>query len=537
MTSIQSTILSSSSFPQTSAPLVVKSDNSYDAVPYGSYPIAASHPDRMFAVAALFGLSPVPPESARILELGCAGGGNILPIASQFPNANCVGIELSESQCEAANIAINFSGLKNIKITQGSIADVTPELGKFDYIICHGVFSWVPEPVREAILRVSSENLSENGVVYISYNTMPGWYLRGMVRDMMLRHVHGITDTAAKTAQARALLSFLVKSSESHQSPYASYLRAEAEFLAKQPDLYLFHDHLEENNKPYFFQDFIRFASQHGLQFLGESNLATMWIGNLSAETSQKLESIQDGVASGHYMDCIVGRSFRETLLVRLGLKISRSLEPTRLSEVRYLGSFKQESKSDSTERKEYTAKNGQIIFASERPSQLAIEALSSAFPGSLTLDQIVAAMEIDVEASGGQANVNRQQTSTTLMQWALAGYIDFRFQEDRLKVNGVEKPKVCSWARSQARAGRYITNLRHELIQVSDVERQVIPLLDGTRDVMAIASEIAQKIGSGAIVVDSDALQLGRKGRELPLRIAQEMVEQFGKRGLLLFA
>ncbi len=535
MTSIQSTIHHSSSIPQTTTPQIAQSNNSYDAVPYGSYPIAASHPDRLYGVGKIFGLSPVAPENARILELGCAGGGNLLPIASQFPNASCVGIELSESQCEVANIAIQFIGLKNIKIKQGSIAEITSELGKFDYIICHGVFSWVPEEVREAILRVSSENLSENGVAYISYNTMPGWYLRGMVRDMMLRHVERITDTAAKTAQARALLSFLVKSSESHQSPYAAYLRAEAEFLAKQPDLYLFHDHLEEHNKPYFFQDFVRFASQYGLQFLGESNLATMWIGNLSAETSQKLESIQDGVASGHYMDCIVGRSFRETLLVHASQKISRSLEPTRLNDVRFLGSFQQKSTIESNCRNEYTTKNGQIIFSSERPSQLAIEALTNAFPGSLTLDQIIAAMELDVAANGERVTVNRQQTSTTLMQWVLAGYIDFRFQKDRLQVTGAKTPKVCSWARSQARAGRHITNLRHELILVSDVERQIILLLDGSRDIQSIASEIAARIRSGLIKVESEALQVGKKARELPLRVAEEMVEQFGKRGLLL--
>ncbi len=130
MTSIQSTNHSTSTFLQPNTPQLANSGNSYDAVPYGSYPIAASHPDRMFGVAKLFGLSPVPPENARILELGCAGGGNLLPIASQFPNASWVGIDLSASQCEVANIAINFIGLKNIQIKQGSIAEITSELGK-----------------------------------------------------------------------------------------------------------------------------------------------------------------------------------------------------------------------------------------------------------------------------------------------------------------------------------------------------------------------------------------------------------------------
>ncbi len=534
MTSIPSTLPTSESNLQSLVPQLAKADNSYDEVPYGSYPIAASHPDRLHAVSKLFGLNPVPPENARILELGCAGGGNLLPIASQFPNAICMGIELSEVQCEAANTAIDFVGLKNIKIKQGSIADITPELGKFDYILCHGVFSWVPESVREAILRVSAENLSSDGVVYISYNTMPGWYLRGMVRDMMLRHVEGIQDSASKIAQARAMLSFLVKSSQANKTPYAEYLRAEAAFLDKQPDLYLFHDHLEEYNKPYFFQDFIRFASRFGLQFLGESNLATMWIGNLSTETSQKLATIQDGVVSGHYMDCIVGRSFRETLLVHSGKPISRNLAPDRFDDIRFCGRFQEEPSIELNDRKEYKTQNGQTIFASEKPTQLALEALSAAFPGSLTLEQVSTAMEAGLDSSRSTATVNKQQMSTTLMQWSLAGYIDFRFQEDRFQVRGFEKPKISSWTRCQARAGRHVTNLRHELLFITDVQRHILLLLDGTRDIHAIASAIGAMIENGTIKV-TEGQPLGRKAREFPLRIAEQTVEEFGKRGLFL--
>jgi len=110
------------------------------------------------------------------LKLGCAGGGNLLPLASQFPNSTCVGFDLSQAQVDAAKVAVQFCKLSNTKIYQGSIADINETHGKFDYIICHGVFSWVPEQVREAILRVSAQNLSENGIAYISYNTMPGWY-------------------------------------------------------------------------------------------------------------------------------------------------------------------------------------------------------------------------------------------------------------------------------------------------------------------------------------------------------------------------
>ena len=536
MTSIQSTVPISASFSTPAHSHIEMADSSYDAVPYGSYPIAASHPDQLFAVGTLFGINPVPPENARILELGCAGGGNLLPIASQFPNATCVGIDLSQAQVDAAKVAVQYCRLANTSIHQGSIDDISEKHGKFDYIICHGVFSWVPEHIREAILRVSSQNLAENGIAYISYNTMPGWYQRGMIRDMMLRHVDGIKDTAAKTTQARALLAFLVKSTEFHPGPYAAYLRSEAEFLDKQPDAYLFHDHLEQHNKAYFFQDFIRFASANGLQFLGESSLSSMWAGNLSRETSQKLDSISDAVVSGHYLDCIVGRSFRQTLLVHSSKTLSRTLDPTQFDGIQFSGRFVQEPQAESTAvRKDYKTKNGQKMSTSELPTQFALEALTNAFPGSLTIDEVVNAMEAGIAASGSASSVNRPLIATELMRWVLSGYTEFRFQPDRLATKPTGNPKASSWARCQAQAGRYVTNLLHELITLTDVDRRILQLLDGSRDVKAIESEIAGMIRSGVLKPVADTIPLGKKTRELPLRIAHESLTRFGKLGLLL--
>ena len=536
MTSIQSAVPFPASFSPPIASQAEMADSTYNEVPYGSYPIAASHPDKLFAVGKLFGVNPVPPERARILELGCAGGGNLLPIASQFPNATCVGFDLSQAQVDVAKVAVQFCKLSNTKIQQGSIADINETHGKFDYIICHGVFSWVPEQVREAILRVSAQNLSENGIAYISYNTMPGWYQRGMIRDMMLRHVNGIKDAAAKTTQARALLAFLVKSTDSHSSPYAAYLKSEAEFLDKQPDAYLFHDHLEDNNKAYFFQDFIRFATPYGLQFLGESNISAMWAGNLSKETSQKLDSISDAVVSGHYLDCILGRSFRQTLLVHAGKSISRSLDPTRFEGIQFSGQFIEQPQSEAgSVRKDYKTKNGQIMFTSELPTQCALDALTDAFPGSLTIDQVIHAMEQGLVKSGSTATVNRPLIAAELMRWVLSGFADFRFQPDRLATKPIGNPKATSWARSQAQASRYVTNLIHELVVLTDVDRHIILLLDGSRDMKAIESAIAEMIRSDVIVSVTDAVPLGKKAREVPSRIAHEAVDRIGKMGLLL--
>jgi methyltransferase-like protein/2-polyprenyl-3-methyl-5-hydroxy-6-metoxy-1,4-benzoquinol methylase len=529
--------------PTTIAPSVFPIGNapsSYDAIPYASFPVAASHPDRMFSMARLFGLNPVPPEHARILELGCAGGGNLLPIASQFPRATCVGVEIAQNQCNDANTAIKFVGLKNIEVRQASISDIDQSIGKFDYIICHGVFSWVPEAVRNDILRVSRENLSNNGVAYISYNVLPGWYMRGMVRAMMLQHVNRIDDSVSKIVQARALLKFLVESTSTHDTPYASYLRTEAEFLDKLPDHYLFHEHLEEFNTAFFFQDFVRSAHQHGLQFLGESSLSSMWSGNFSPEVVKTLDTISDSILKGHYMDCLVGRTFRETLLVPSDVAVDRNLVGERLDGIRFAGTFTEEPATASgtndpkSAQKRYKTRLGATIIATELPSQIVIDRLTEAFPGSLSVVELCEAIESVWRKSGTETKMLPPRLATFLMQWALAGHIEFTFSPDRMTTHGYSKPIVTDWARCQARAGQLVTNLRHEVNTVSDVHRQIIPLLDGTRDMQAIAKEIHLLICSGILGIPE--IEDGKMRTEATaIRVADQIVSQLARRALLL--
>src|SRR5262245_45785757 len=108
----------------------------YDAVPYASYAYFQSHPNRLAVVATLFGMTPAPLESCRVLELGCASGGNLIPIAEAFPQASFVGLDYSSRQVTDGNKTIEALGLKNIELHCQSIADVDASLGKFDYLIC-----------------------------------------------------------------------------------------------------------------------------------------------------------------------------------------------------------------------------------------------------------------------------------------------------------------------------------------------------------------------------------------------------------------
>ncbi len=143
---------------------------SYDAVPYTSWPYPQSHPDRLATMATLFGLKPQPVDHARVLELGCASGGNLIPMAVAMPESHFIGIELSARQLAEGQETVRRLGLTNIELHQKNILEVGPDLGRFHYILAHGVYSWVPEPVQDKILAVCQENLEPGGVAYVSYN-------------------------------------------------------------------------------------------------------------------------------------------------------------------------------------------------------------------------------------------------------------------------------------------------------------------------------------------------------------------------------
>ena len=148
---------------------------SYDEVPYTSLPFLQTHPDRLACLATLFGLQPPALDACRVLELGCASGGNLVPMAVALPRARFVGVDLSPVQIADARTVVAALALDNIEFRAASIADVDDSWGAFDYIIAHGVFSYVPPAVQQRMLEICARQLTPHGIAFISYNTLPGW--------------------------------------------------------------------------------------------------------------------------------------------------------------------------------------------------------------------------------------------------------------------------------------------------------------------------------------------------------------------------
>jgi len=260
----------------------------YDDLPYPGGPFAQTHPDHLATIAALFGIAPPAIERCRVLELGCGDGGNLIPIAFALPESSFTGIDLSGSAIDRGQTLIEAAGLGNIRLQQLDVMDITSQFGEFDYIIAHGLYSWVPPHVREQILNICRSHLAPNGIAFISYNSYPGGHLRDSLRQMMLFHTRNAKSARERIAQARELLQFLVEA-HPETDAYSLFLRQELHgFLTRVPE-HFYHDELSEHNHRFYFHEFVKDISRHGLQFLSESRLASMQTGSFPAPVIEKL--------------------------------------------------------------------------------------------------------------------------------------------------------------------------------------------------------------------------------------------------------
>ena len=202
-----------------------------------------------------------------MLEIGCGEGVNLINMALGAPEAEFVGVDLAERPIALARAAARGCGLANVVFHARDLIDVDASYGRFDYIIAHGVYSWVPARVREGLMRVVAERLSADGLALISYNALPGSRRRQAIRDMLLFVTKGVDDPEAKLSLARSFLSQRIEAwSDGEAEEYT--MKSEARRILDRAPEVLFHDELGEDYAPQLLSDVVAAAAQHGSTYL-----------------------------------------------------------------------------------------------------------------------------------------------------------------------------------------------------------------------------------------------------------------------------
>jgi methyltransferase-like protein/SAM-dependent methyltransferase len=484
-----------------------KSQTAYDQMPYPMLSYSQSHPDRLATMATLLGMSPAAVDGCRVLELGCAVGGNLIPMAYGLPASKFVGIDSSAQQIAEGQTAVAALGLKNITLRHLDILDVDASVGQFDYIIAHGVYSWVPRTVQAKILDICKQNLAPNGVAYVSYNTYPGWHMINIVRGLMLYHTRGVIDPRMRATQARAVLQLVAEWSPGENSAYGSFLRMYDEFLdgkledaCPRTDSLLLHDELEEINDPVYFYQFAESAARHGLQYLADFH--HMGGGELPPETSEALKGMAKSLIDlEQYLDFLQNRTFRQTLLCHQDIVIQRALEPEQVMTFHVASRAQQvtpgpDTRSDSTAVVQFRGHDGAILSTDHPVTQAAMLCLARVWPRSMSFDELLSAARarLNLKAVGNAAGAGDRDIDAQVLGANLLtayGYsdslVELHVHVPSLTTKVSERPVASPVVRFLAQSSNRVTNLRHERVTLEEVDRYLVRHLDGSRDRRAL--------------------------------------------------
>jgi SAM-dependent methyltransferase len=467
--------------------MTAATDTPYDQISYPGRPYESTHPAHLATLGVLYGMSPASATRCRVLELGCGIGGNLLPMAYLYPDSEFVGVDLAQGEIEQGLRHAARFGLRNVSLRHGDIAAVTPDWGQFDFIIAHGVYSWVPPAVREAMLAIFSRNLNPHGIVYVSYNAHPGSHMRDLVRDVMNFHVRDLKEPKQRIGQARAILKFVAEGS-SKTSVYGMVLRDQFERVCNMGDEVLFHDDLNEGSTAFLLHRVVADAQRHGLQYLCDASVSRRDLSKYPDQVREVLERFPDDefMARDQFQDFFDGHGFRRTLLCHRDIKLERRPAPDHLARFHLAGSARPvdpEMDPAAAGAAEFKTDTGESLATDHPLSKAALRELGRCWPGAIAYRELIARAGAAI-ARTGHSDDDVASATHALFKAALSGHITLHVEPTPLVASVSDRPEASLIARKQAEVGRLITNLQHTGVLLEDERvRQLLILVDGTRD------------------------------------------------------
>jgi SAM-dependent methyltransferase/methyltransferase-like protein len=461
----------------------------YDLVDYPARPYAATHPDRLATLGRLYGVPTADPRRCRVLELGCSDGGNLLAMAVALPESTFLGIDAASTAIEEGSRVGKAAGIGNVALRYADLLELGPELGQFDFIVTHGVYSWVPEPVRQKLLELCKVCLAPSGVAYVSYNAKPGGFLRRPARDLMRFHVRAETDPAVAIEEALNALSRTAGAvPEGHV--YRQALEQELAQLARAGTSFVFHDVLAPENEPFYFEEFNQRAEAAGLKYLSDARFMETYEGaELNGLTVHLPEAAKGQLLRAEqYLDFIKCRTFRQSLLVHPQHTLERAPDVERLRGLSVTAQVQAAPAPDGigdSPVERFVLPGGNRITTDDPIAKATLSALGEAWPRSLAFDELCRR----IYAGASVPPALEQGLAKLLLRFYAADAVDLRTAPTHFVSAPGERPRASPLARQQALTESIVTNTRHARVELEDALRPLFMLLDGSRTQAELAS------------------------------------------------
>jgi methyltransferase-like protein/2-polyprenyl-3-methyl-5-hydroxy-6-metoxy-1,4-benzoquinol methylase len=453
----------------------------HDSVAYPSFSYPGTHPDRLATMAILHGLHPTPVERCRVLEIACNEGANLIPMAYAIPTSEFVGFDLARLPVGRGQERIRELGLRNLRIFQSNLLDVGADLGQFDYVIAHGFYAWVPQHVRDRMLKLCGELLTPNGIAFVSYNALPGGHLRTMLREMMLYRVQDMEDPLQRVLGGMDLVRFVAQVRPEGDA-FRPLLEDQLKRMEQSSPNVICHDDMTAAYHPVHFFEFVEHAQKHGLQYLSEAVMPPPSDPCYRPEIRLAIEEAagDDILRYEQMLDFVRLRMYRETLLCRAECVVERDFSMENLRRLQFASSVTSAA-GEGAGARAFTLPGGIKMESIHTGVISLLEALEAAWPRTLRFDEIEPHLEengIKLEGAG----------ATFLVRLVVAKFIEFHTWRPALAGAVSERPRASASGRQEARSKTFATTLLHGKISLDDaVLRIFLNLLDGTRDRKAL--------------------------------------------------
>lgn len=483
---------------------------SYDTMPYPSKFFLQTHPDRLATIGTLFGMNAPDVKTCRILELGCGNGSNLIAHGFNLPTAHFVGIDLAETHIIEGKQAAADLNLKNVELLQGDVTEMSvEEFGKFDYIIAHGLFSWIPEFVQAKVLSLYREMLTENGIGYISYNALPGARLREMVRDMMRFHTEDISDPLEKVGSAISFLSLLAENT-TEKKTFKPVLENELERHFRHDAADIFHDDLGDFYQPFYFQEFAELLKENDLQFLSEAEFHAMSTNSFPPDVREFLAQINDIIKREQYADFFRGRVFRQTLFCRAEVELNRQTAPEILDKFLVSSSLRPASASFSAASpnvEKFVGAKGVGIEINHPLTKAALSMVGEIWGRAAAFPELLEKANEDLKLEDFEAQAD---TTRAILFQIISGtdLIELHLFQPEGNTKASKKPKINELARWQLGQANNVSTLLGLDLKIEDeVSRRLLYLMDGTRGADDLLKDMTEFIETTEEIEDKQDL------------------------------
>ena len=471
---------------------------SYSEVWYYGGIFPNTHPDHLYTLGTLYQINPTPPDKCRVLEIGCAIGTNLLPLAMVYKDCEFIGIDLSSAQIEEANALKNEAKLTNIQFIQTDVCLYEKhQLGMFDYIIVHGVFSWCSEEAQHKTLELCQKLLNKNGMALISYNCYPGWHHLMPIRDAMNMHASHFKDRKEALNQAKAYMNYVFESMPTQDGTIGKYLKDRYNnSFAKAQDYYLHHELLETINQPLYFSEFIKMASKFSLKFLAETDPQYMMKNNLTEKFIELAGRTNNRTTIEQLYDFISNRQFRSTILIHKDNPIEMNWNPSTIKDFAFAFN------------PHFVKKNDGVWYYKEKVVELSS---SNATVEKLLTHMNINRVPLTSEKLAEAIGCSPEDTHNFFQQHAISLYSKslLKFYGHQIELPDIDEQKLHVHPLIRAYTKRSYAHMLPNLLKmqtnIDEVDKLILPHLDGTINADGITDILQNALKQNRISLNSN--------------------------------